>query len=169
MALSGSTPAAGFADAYGESWLAEIKRSAQTAGIKVIAEEKYNRNDPSVTGQVLKLVSATHPPGQIMVVRGLFAVGLMLAFRAATGQLGGIVIDGDRVQVGEEEERVAALGRILVLHPHPVADRAEIIAEVEIAGRLNAGNDAHQATFFFLSRTRMSSRFIAPITQATLK
>src|SRR5215471_11818768 len=48
----------GFSDAYGESWLAEIKRSAQTAGIKVVAEEKYNRNDPSVTGQVLKLLAA---------------------------------------------------------------------------------------------------------------
>ena len=48
----------GFADAYGDGWLAEIKRSAQTAGIKVVAEEKYNRNDASVTGQVLKLVSA---------------------------------------------------------------------------------------------------------------
>ncbi|HEY8243915.1 MAG TPA: ABC transporter substrate-binding protein, partial [Casimicrobiaceae bacterium] len=34
----------GFADAYGDGWLAEMKRSAQTAGIKVIAEEKYNRN-----------------------------------------------------------------------------------------------------------------------------
>ncbi|MEO8740712.1 MAG: ABC transporter substrate-binding protein [Casimicrobiaceae bacterium] len=48
----------GFADAYGDSWLAEMKRSAQTAGIKVVAEEKYNRNDPSVTGQVLKLLAA---------------------------------------------------------------------------------------------------------------
>ena len=48
----------GFADAYGDGWLAEIKRSAQTAGIKIVAEEKYNRNDPSVTGQVLKLMSA---------------------------------------------------------------------------------------------------------------
>jgi branched-chain amino acid transport system substrate-binding protein len=48
----------GFADAYGDSWLAEIKRSAQTAGIKVVAEEKYNRNDPSVTGQVLKILAA---------------------------------------------------------------------------------------------------------------
>jgi branched-chain amino acid transport system substrate-binding protein len=48
----------GFADAYGDSWLAEIKRSAQTAGIKIAAEEKYNRNDPSVTGQVLKLLAA---------------------------------------------------------------------------------------------------------------
>jgi branched-chain amino acid transport system substrate-binding protein len=41
----------GFADAYGDGWLAEMKRSAQTAGIKIVAEEKYNRNDPSVAGQ----------------------------------------------------------------------------------------------------------------------
>jgi branched-chain amino acid transport system substrate-binding protein len=48
----------GFNDAYGDSWLAEIKRSAQVAGIKVVAEEKYNRNDASVTGQILKIVAA---------------------------------------------------------------------------------------------------------------
>jgi branched-chain amino acid transport system substrate-binding protein len=48
----------GFADAYGDSWLNEMRRSAQTAGIKIVAEEKYNRNDTSVTGQVLKLLAA---------------------------------------------------------------------------------------------------------------
>src|SRR5438132_9699118 len=55
----------GFNDAYGDGWLAEVKRSAQTAGIKVIAEEKYNRNDASVTGQVLKLVAAN--PDAILI------------------------------------------------------------------------------------------------------
>jgi len=55
----------GFADGYGDGWLAEIKRSAQTAGIKVVAEEKYNRNDPSVTGQVLKLIAAN--PDAILI------------------------------------------------------------------------------------------------------
>ena len=55
----------GFNDAYGEAWLAEIKRSAQTAGIKVVAEEKYNRNDASVTGQVLKLIAAN--PDAILI------------------------------------------------------------------------------------------------------
>src|SRR5499427_526909 len=55
----------GFSDAYGESWLAEIRRSAQTAGIKIVAEEKYNRNDASVTGQVLKLVAAN--PDAILI------------------------------------------------------------------------------------------------------
>jgi len=48
----------GFADAYGDGWLAEMRRSAQTAGIKIVADEKYNRNDASVTGQVLKIVAA---------------------------------------------------------------------------------------------------------------
>jgi branched-chain amino acid transport system substrate-binding protein len=55
----------GFNDAYGESWLQEIKRSGQTAGIRVVAEEKYNRNDASVTGQILKLVAAN--PDAILI------------------------------------------------------------------------------------------------------
>jgi len=55
----------GFADGYGDGWLAEIRRSAQTAGIKIVAEEKYNRTDSSVTGQVLKLVAAN--PDAILI------------------------------------------------------------------------------------------------------
>lgn len=56
----------GFSDAYGDGWLQEIRRSAQVAGIKIVAEEKYNRSDASVTGQVLKLVSAN--PDAILIV-----------------------------------------------------------------------------------------------------
>jgi branched-chain amino acid transport system substrate-binding protein len=55
----------GFADAYGDGWLGEMRRSAQTAGIKIVAEEKFNRNDPSVTGQVLKLIAAN--PDAILI------------------------------------------------------------------------------------------------------
>lgn len=55
----------GFNDAYGESWLSEIKRSAQGAGIRIVADEKYNRTDASVTGQVLKLVAAN--PDAILI------------------------------------------------------------------------------------------------------
>lgn len=55
----------GFNDAYGEGWLGEISRSAKTAGIKLVADEKYNRNDASVTGQVLKLVAAN--PDAILI------------------------------------------------------------------------------------------------------
>jgi branched-chain amino acid transport system substrate-binding protein len=59
----------GFADAYGDSWLNEMRRSAQTAGIKIVAEEKYNRNDTSVTGQVLKLLAA-HPDAILIAGSG---------------------------------------------------------------------------------------------------
>src|SRR3546814_13092646 len=49
---------------------------------------------------------------------------------------------GDAVQIGEEKEALTAFVHF-VLHPHPIPDRAQIIAQMEIAGRLNAGKDAH--------------------------
>ena len=48
----------GFADAYGEGWWNEFSKIAETRGIKVVANERYNRADASVTGQVLKLIAA---------------------------------------------------------------------------------------------------------------
>ncbi|WP_395699848.1 ABC transporter substrate-binding protein [Aquabacterium sp.] len=48
----------GFADAYGEGWLTEFGKAAGLKGISVVASERYNRTDSSVTGQVLKLTSA---------------------------------------------------------------------------------------------------------------
>jgi len=48
----------GFADAYGEGWLQEFGKAAGLKGIQLVATERYNRTDSSVTGQVLKLVGA---------------------------------------------------------------------------------------------------------------
>jgi len=48
----------GFADAYGEGWYKEFAKEAQAAGIKVLTNERYNRTDTSVTGQVLKMIAA---------------------------------------------------------------------------------------------------------------
>jgi branched-chain amino acid transport system substrate-binding protein len=48
----------GFADAYGEGWWNEFNKIAETRGLKVVANERYQRADTSVTGQVLKLVAA---------------------------------------------------------------------------------------------------------------
>jgi len=48
----------GFSDAYGEDWLNSVTKHAEAAGIKLVAVERYNRNDTSVTGQVLKLTTA---------------------------------------------------------------------------------------------------------------
>lgn len=48
----------GFADAYGDSWLTVMRDAAKAKGIEITAVEKYGRTDTSVTGQVLKLISA---------------------------------------------------------------------------------------------------------------
>ena len=48
----------GFSDAYGEGWWNEFSKLAEIRKIKIVANERYARTDASVTGQVLKLMSA---------------------------------------------------------------------------------------------------------------
>lgn len=48
----------GFSDAYGEGWWREFSKLAELRKIKVVASERYARNDTSVTGQILKIMSA---------------------------------------------------------------------------------------------------------------
>lgn len=48
----------GFADAYGEGWWKEFDAHTRARGISVVANERYNRTDTFVTGQVLKLIAA---------------------------------------------------------------------------------------------------------------
>jgi branched-chain amino acid transport system substrate-binding protein len=48
----------GFADAYGDGWWTEFSKAAEAKGIRIVASERYNRPDTSVTGQALKIVSA---------------------------------------------------------------------------------------------------------------
>lgn len=48
----------GYADGWGDMNWDIFKDMAPKAGIKVVAEERYNRTDPSVIAQVLKVVAA---------------------------------------------------------------------------------------------------------------
>jgi branched-chain amino acid transport system substrate-binding protein len=48
----------GFADAYGEGWYKEFSKIAEARKLQVVANERYNRADTSVTGQVLKIIAA---------------------------------------------------------------------------------------------------------------
>lgn len=48
----------GFSDAYGEGWYQEFSKIAALKNIQIVANERYNRTDTSVTGQVLKIVAA---------------------------------------------------------------------------------------------------------------
>lgn len=48
----------GFADPYGDSWLKELTKQAEAAGIQIVASERYARTDTSVIGQAVKLLAA---------------------------------------------------------------------------------------------------------------
>jgi branched-chain amino acid transport system substrate-binding protein len=48
----------GFSDAYGEGWYQEFSKIADARKLKIVANERYNRSDTSVTGQVLKILAA---------------------------------------------------------------------------------------------------------------
>ncbi len=48
----------GFADAYGDGWYKEFAKIAEARKLKIVANERYQRNDTSVTGQILKILSA---------------------------------------------------------------------------------------------------------------
>jgi len=48
----------GFADAYGEGWWNEFAKLAEVRKIQMVASERFNRTDTSVTGQILKILAA---------------------------------------------------------------------------------------------------------------
>ncbi len=55
----------GVADAWGDLVLAGLKPHLDSAGIKLLADERYGRLDTSVIGQVLKVI-ATHPDAVVI-------------------------------------------------------------------------------------------------------
>ena len=63
----------GFSDAYGESWWREFSKLAELRKIKVVDSERYARNDTSVTGQILKIMS-THPDAVLVAASATPAV-----------------------------------------------------------------------------------------------
>ncbi len=59
----------GYTDAYGESWLKDFTEVAGKAGIKIVATERFERKDTSVTGQALK-ITAAKPDAVLIVASG---------------------------------------------------------------------------------------------------
>ena len=56
----------GYNDPFGEGYYKEVAPLAEKAGIKIVASERYNRTDTSVTAQILKIVSAN--PEAVLIV-----------------------------------------------------------------------------------------------------
>ncbi|HVS57530.1 MAG TPA: ABC transporter substrate-binding protein [Casimicrobiaceae bacterium] len=60
----------GFNDPYGENWYKVFGGLAEKAGIRIVASERFARTDQSVTGQVLKMMSAKPDAALIAAVGG---------------------------------------------------------------------------------------------------
>jgi branched-chain amino acid transport system substrate-binding protein len=78
----------GYSDGYGEQWLQTITPMLKEAGITLDPVERFARTDTSVTGQVLKLVSA-NPEAILVVASGTPAAlpNIALSERGYQGQV----------------------------------------------------------------------------------
>ncbi len=145
MADNGVKTAAfiGFADAYGEGWWNEFSKAAATKKINIVATERYNRTDTSVTGQVLKLVAAR--PDAILVAGSGTPAALPQKALKERGYAGKIyqthgVANNDFLRVGgkDVEGTLLPAGPVLVASQlpadHPVKKSAQdYIAKYEAA------------------------------------
>ena len=78
----------GYADGYGQGWLANMTPMLEAAGMKMVAVERFDRADTSVTPQALKL-NAANPDAILVVASGSGAAmpQLALADRGYKGKI----------------------------------------------------------------------------------
>ena len=128
----------GFNDPYGENWHKVFVPMAEKAGITIVANERYARNDQSTTGQVLKLMAAK--PDAVLIA----AVGGPAVLPQATlydqGYKGRIyqthaVATDDFIKLGREkvEGTVLAAGPMLVIDEIPDSNPTKKVAQAYIA------------------------------------
>ncbi len=90
-------------DAFGESFWNEFEPAATKAGIKIVASERFNRTDTSVTGQILKIVAA-RPDAVFIAAVGTPAAlpAIALKERGYTGlqYQGHAVLNADFLRIG---------------------------------------------------------------------
>ncbi len=114
----------GFNDAYGDGWLAEITPALAAKNIQLVATERFARADTSVTGQVLKLMSASP---EVILVAGAGTPSALpqkalreRGFKGVIYQTHGVA-NPDFLRVGREDVEGAILpaGPILVASQLP--------------------------------------------------
>jgi len=110
----------GFKDPYGENWNRVFVPMAEKAGVRLVATEYYQRTDPSVTGQTLKLIAAK--PDAVLVA-GVGGPGVLpqitlrdQGYKGTIYQTHGVATD-DFIRLGKEkvEGTVLAAGPMLVI------------------------------------------------------
>jgi branched-chain amino acid transport system substrate-binding protein len=131
----------GFADATGEGYWAALQPLAKKYGIEIVANERYNRTDTSVSGQTLKLIGPS-PDAILIAAFGTPAALPQLAlrernYRGAIYQTHGVANnDYLRVSGKSAENVILPLGPLLVADQLPDDNPAkkvslDIIAQYE--------------------------------------
>ena len=128
----------GFNDPYGDNWLRVFTALGEKAGVKVIATERFNRTDQSVTGQTLKMIAAK-PDAMLIAAVGGPAV-LPQATLRDQGYKGPIyqthaVATEDFIKLGKDkvEGTILAAGPMLVIDEIPDSNPTKKVAQNYIA------------------------------------
>ena len=123
----------GFNDPYGENWYKVFGGLAEKAGIRIVASERFARNDQSVTGQVLKLMS-TKPDAVLIAAVGGPAVLPQVtlydqAYKGRVYQTHAVATD-EFIRLGKEkvEGTVLAAGSMLVIDDVAAGDPIRTVA-----------------------------------------
>ena len=142
----------GFADAYGEGWWNEISKLAEARHIEIVANERFNRTDTSVTGQVLKMLS-TRPDAVMIAGAGTPAALPQKALRekAYKGpiyQTHGVA-NTDFLRVGgkDVEGTLLPAGPVLVAAQLPDSNQVKKVA-TDYVTRYEAAHGKGSATTF---------------------
>jgi branched-chain amino acid transport system substrate-binding protein len=115
----------GYNDPYGESWYKVFSPMAKAAGIEIVANERYSRQDTSVTGQVAKLISVK--PEAVLVAGVAAGAALPHGQLVDAGYKGGIYhthgsASGAFIQIGAKKVEGALVVGPLLLVLDEIAD-----------------------------------------------
>ncbi|SFM88078.1 ABC transporter substrate-binding protein [Variovorax sp. OV329] len=142
----------GFSDAYGEGWFQEFTKAAELKGLKIIANERFGRTDTSVTGQVLKLMSAK--PDAILVAGSGTPAALPQKTLKERGYAGKMyqthgVANADFLRVGGKDVEGTFLpaGPVLVAEQLPTSNPVRKSAQAYIAAYEAAHGKNSVSTF----------------------
>jgi branched-chain amino acid transport system substrate-binding protein len=142
----------GFADAYGEGWWSEISKLAEVRRIQLVANERFNRTDTSVTGQVLKVLAAK--PDAVMIAGAGTPAALPQKALREKGYKGSIyqthgVANSDFLRVGGKDVEGTFLpaGPVLVAAQLPDSNQAKKVA-IDYVTRYEAAHGKGSATTF---------------------
>ncbi len=141
----------GLSDAYGESWYRTFVPMAEKVGIKIVANERFQRSDQSVLGQAVKILAA-NPDAVLVAAAGGPTVlpQTTLVERGYKGQVyqthGAATPDFVRLGGKNVEGTVMAASLMLVLDQIPDSNPSKKVASDYIAAYQKLYNEK-PATF----------------------